>query len=50
MEVTCLHRSGDVRTVGPVDRETQGGLFIITVLAISNSNGPTTTSSCQVGK
>ena len=29
-----LFRTGDVRTVRPVDRETQGGVFVIKVLAV----------------
>ena len=34
LEVASSLQIGDVRTVRPVDRETQGGVFVIKVLAV----------------
>ena len=41
-------KSGDIRTVKVIDREVQGGEFIINVLAVSLDEHTTKTSSCQV--
>ena len=41
-------RTGDIRTVKEVDRETHGADFLITVLAVQREGEATRTSSCEV--